>query len=125
MPIFRLLSIEFHAISDAIYFALIILLAIVLDYSGHGLAAAYCGVLAGSGIALYLISGAPLGFFPLLPLRWHSLIEYAAAPLTIVVPPLLFADSILASWALPILGALSLVVNALSDYPAEAKLLSA
>ena len=125
MPIVRLLSIEVHAISDAIYFALIILLAIILDYSGQALSSAYCGALAASGIALYLISGAPLGFFPLLPLRWHSLIEYAAAPLTMVLPPLLFADSMLASWALPILGAVNLVVNALSDYPIESELASA
>lgn len=119
MPYRRWLPIEVHAVCDAGYFAALILLAVLADFAGHGAAALYAGTLAGGGIMLYLLSGAPLGLFPMISLRWHSVLEYLAVPLTLFLPPWLFPDSPLMVWGLPVLGLVNLAVNALSDYPVE------
>lgn len=117
MPIKRWLPLEWHAVSDTLYFAALILIAVIADYQGERGASAFTAAVAGSGILLYLITASPLGMFPLLPLRWHSMAEYLAAPVLMVAPPLLYGDCAVVAWGVPVLAAFNLLVNAFSDYP--------
>lgn len=120
MPIKRWLPLEWHAVSDTVYFAALILIAVIADHQGARGASAFTAAVAGSGILLYLISASPLGLFPVLPLRWHSAAEYAAAPLLMLAPPLLYSDCAIVAWGVPLLATFNLLVNAFSDYPETA-----
>lgn len=110
-------SLETHAVSDAFYLAAMIAIAVLADFFGHSAAAVYAAGLSAGGILLYLTSGAPLGIFPIMPIHWHSPLEYLTAPLTLVIPPVFFSDCLVAGIGLPILGAINLLVNALTEYP--------
>lgn len=119
MPIFRVISLRAHAVCDALIVATTVLVPWIFGFAGLNLPSLFVWGIAGVGLILNLASEYPLGVTPLLPMRVHSLLEYTAVPVFLIVPVALFDDVSGLPVAIPVLGALTMLVNALTDYPPE------
>jgi hypothetical protein len=121
MPVFRLIPLRLHALSDALVIPGLLLTPWVWGFAGLNRPTLFIWAIAAVMLTAALLCAYPLGVVRLLPPKVHSLIEYIIAPSFFIMPFTQFADVPGATLALPVLGAVNLLSNALTDYPQDAK----
>ena len=118
MPVVRVISLRLHAASDALVTIAAFLVPWVFGFAGLDLPSLVVWGITAVALLLNLTSQYPLGVVRLIPMKVHSLLEYAAAPLFFIMPIAFFSDVPGVPIAIPVLGAVNLLTNALTDYPA-------
>ena len=119
MPVVRVISLRLHAISDALVVIGAILVPWVFGFAGMNVPSLAVWGISAVALLVNLASQYPMGIVRLIPMKVHSLLEYAAAPLFFILPFALFRDVPGLAVAIPVLGAVNLLTNALTDYPAD------
>lgn len=115
----RGISIESHASTDVVLVIALLALPSAFGFAGLNAATAFTWGAALLGLLMYLVSRQPIGIWPLLPMRWHARLDYAAALALLVLPPLAFPEQAGLAWGGPVLGMLSLLSNRLTRYPRD------
>lgn len=111
--------VETHAVFDLGVVVLLALLPTLFGFEGANAATVFCWGGAAAGLMVYVLTRYPQGLSRWIPMRWHRRLDYAAALVLIAVPPLAFGDVAGLPVAGPVLGLLSMTVNALTDYRSD------
>ena len=115
----RGISIESHASTDVVLVIALLALPSAFGFAGLNTATVFTWGAALLGLLMYLISRQPIGVWPLLPMRWHARLDYAAALALLTLPPLVFPEQPGLAWGGPVLGLLSMLSNRLTRYPRD------
>lgn len=121
MSVARLISLRLHAISDVLLIVAAVVLPWALGFAGYNRPSLFVWGIAVVALTITLVSRYPLGIFRLLPMKAHSLLEYAVMPSFFIMPFYQFSDVPGLTVALPLLGALNLLTNLLTDYPDDTR----
>lgn len=113
------LRVEIHAVFDLAIVVVLAMLPTLFGFEGANPATAFCWIGAAGGLLVYLLTRYPQGLSRWIPMRWHRRLDYAAASVLIVAPPLVFSDVPGLPFAAPALGLLSMAINALTDYRSD------
>ena len=112
----KLITLKQHAYSDAFLVIVAFLTPFVFGFTDNIIAAGFVwgnGILA---LTLNLFSKYHFGVVKVIPMKVHSIIEFAAFPGFILIPTIFFPDVPGLPWVIPTLGIINLLTNIFTDY---------